>query len=53
MWGREERRTPGDDLRTFLADFLSFLSQPRRWIKSTAGPGPIEDMSSYAAYQAL
>ncbi len=44
MWGREEWRTRGDDLRTFLADFVSFLSQLRRWIKSTAYSGAIGDM---------
>jgi hypothetical protein len=35
MSWREGWRTRGDDLRTFLADFVSFPSQLRRWIKST------------------
>ena len=53
MWGREEWRTRGDDLRTFLADFASFLSQLRRWIKSTVCSGAIGDMSGNATYQDL
>ena len=50
MWGREEWRTRGDDLRTFLADFASFLSQLRRWIKSTVCSGAIGDMSGNATH---
>ena len=53
MWGREEWRTREDDLRTFLADFASFLSQLRRWIKGTACSGAIGDMSGYATNQDL
>jgi hypothetical protein len=53
MWRREEWRTRGDDLRTFLADFVSFLSQLRRWIKSTACSGAIEDVRLRDAIRTL
>ena len=52
MSGREEWRTRGDDLKTSLADFVSFLSHLRPWIKSTAGSRAIGDMPGCATDQA-
>ena len=52
MSRREEGRTRGDDLKTSLADFVSFLSHLRPWIKSTAGSRAIGDMPGCATDQA-
>jgi hypothetical protein len=38
---------PRRRFKDFFADFVSFLSQLRRWIKSTACSGAIGDMSGY------